>query len=309
MPQRRRHHRLTLSLSLLLTSALRGLPAAETDADAGSTRAAPAPVDDVHAAPVTAPALSLAEAYEQRADLRAYLVSEKLDGVRAYWDGARLITRGGHYINAPDWFTDALPPIPLDGELWLGRGRFARASGIVRRLDPEPGTWRDMRYMLFDLPGADGHFEARLAMLRRLTAAMDQAHVGLVEQTPVADHAALMARLERVVDAGGEGLMLHRRGAPYRAGRSDDLLKVKPYLEGDARVLAHLPGRGKYQGMLGSLLVQLPNGKQFRLGTGFTDAERADPPPVGSMVSFKYHGLTRHGLPRFASFLRITDDL
>jgi DNA ligase-1 len=228
--------------------------------------------------------------------------------VRAYWDGARLITRGGHRINAPGWFTAGLPPIPLDGELWLGRGRFAAVSGAARRLEPEPGTWRDMRYMLFDLPAAAGGFETRLALLKRLLDGIDNRHVGLVAQERVADHEALMARLDRVVAAGGEGLMLHRRDAPYRPGRGDDLLKLKPYLEGEARVLDHLPGRGKYQGMLGALLVELPDGRRFRIGTGFSDAERAAPPPIGSVVSFKYHGLTRTGLPRFASFLRIADE-
>jgi DNA ligase-1 len=299
-----------LGLSLLLCSALRA-PAGDGSGPAmASTDAAPdAITDDGDAALVTTPALALAEVYAPGADLSAYLVSEKLDGVRAYWDGARLITRGGRVINAPDWFTAGLPPVALDGELWLGRGRFAAVSGAARRLEPEPETWRHMRYMLFDLPGADDGFETRLALLGRLIDEAGGAHVQLVEQAPVADHDALMALLERVVAGGGEGLMLHRRDAPYRPGRGSDLLKVKPYLEAEARVVDHVPGRGKYQGMMGSLLVALPDGRRFRIGTGFSDAERAEPPPVGSAVSFKYHGLTKYGLPRFASFLRVADDL
>jgi DNA ligase-1 len=295
-------------LWLLLWSALRAPAAGGTEPMAASTDAATGAATDGDTAPATRPALALAEVYAPGVDVAAYLVSEKLDGVRAYWDGARLITRGGHRINAPAWFTAGLPPIPLDGELWLGRGRFAAVSGAARRLEPEPGTWRDMRYMLFDLPAAAGGFEARLALLKRLLDGIDNRHVGLVAQERVAGHEALMARLDRVVAAGGEGLMLHRRDAPYRPGRDDALLKLKPYLEGEARVLDHLPGRGKYQGMLGALLVELPDGRRFRIGTGFSDAERAAPPPIGSVVSFKYHGLTRTGLPRFASFLRIADE-
>ncbi|KAA6185395.1 DNA ligase [Thiohalocapsa marina] len=255
------------------------------------------------------PDLTLAEVYSPGVDLADYLVSEKFDGVRAYWDGTRLITRGGLVINAPAWFTDGFPDVPLDGELWMGRGSFAKVSGTARRLEPELDAWQRVRYVLFDLPRHDGPFEARAAALQELLQGHANPHLGLAEQTVVADHAALMATLERVVADGGEGLMLHRRDAPYRAGRSDHLLKVKPYLEADARVIDHLPGRGKYQGMLGSLLVEEPDGTRFRIGTGFSDAERADPPPIGSLVSFKYHGRTVNGLPRFASYLRLADPL
>ena len=129
----------------------------------------------------------------------------------------------------------------------------------------------------------------------------------LVDQFRVADHAELMARLEAVVAAGGEGLMLHHEDAPYRAGRSDDLLKVKPYLDAEARVIAHLPGQGRYAGLMGALLVEESSGRRFRLGNGFSDEERRSPPPIGSLVTFKYQGRTRHGLPRFASFLRVRE--
>lgn len=316
----RRHHTrsctwpgaLLLLLSLLRGPQAVGAGSANGGGDAGTPeQAADAPASQGAAAaePAGAPALALAEVYTPGAELSGYLVSEKLDGVRAYWDGRRLITRGGLVINAPDWFTAGLPPLPLDGELWLGRGRFSEVSGAVRRLEPEPDTWRQIRYMLFDLPRGEGGFEVRLAALARLTSTIDNPHVHLVAQRPVADHDTLMTLLDAAVADGAEGLMLSRRDAPYRPGRGDALLKVKPYLEGDARVIGHVPGRGKYQGMLGSLLVELPDGKRFRIGTGFSDAERASPPPEGSLVSFKYHGLTRNGLPRFASFLRVVDDL
>jgi DNA ligase-1 len=264
-------------------------------------------VDAIARAPE--PALTLAEVYEPGIDLNAYLVSEKFDGVRAYWDGRRLITRGGLVINAPPWFTEDLPTHPLDGELWMGRGTFARVSGTVRRHQPDPEAWHQVRYVLFDLPASDAPFAQRAEALEELVAASPNPRLKLAQQTRVADHAALQARLEQVVAEGGEGLMLHHRDAIYRPGRSDRLLKLKPYFEGEATVLEHLPGEGKYAGMLGSMLVEEPDGTQFRLGTGFTDAERAAPPPIGSEVSFKYHGRTKNGLPRFASFLRVADDL
>ncbi|MFW5723552.1 MAG: DNA ligase [Halochromatium sp.] len=255
------------------------------------------------------PELTLAQVYEPGVDLTGYLVSEKFDGVRAYWDGRRLITRGGLIINAPAGFTAGFPDQPLDGELWMGRGTFARLSGTVRTLDPDLEAWQQVRYVVFDLPGAAGGFEARFAALERLLEPIPNARLQLAQQQSIADHEALQARLEEIVAAGGEGLMLHRRNAAYQPGRSTALLKVKPYLEGEAVVLEHLPGQGKYAGMLGSMLVEEPDGTRFKLGTGFSDAERASPPPIGSLVTFKYHGRTKYDRPRFASFLRVAEDL
>ena len=257
--------------------------------------------------PASPPGLMLANVYREGIDLSRYWVSEKLDGVRAYWDGSRLITRGGQTIAAPDWFTTGFPSIPLDGELWMGRGTFETLLGTVRRLEPNHDAWRAVRYRVFDLPGMNAPFGERLQVLKRLPADTPNPHLTPVEQFRVADHADLMAHLEAIVTAGGEGLMLHHEDAPYRAGRSDDLLKVKPDLDAEARVIAHLPGQGKYAGMLGALLVEEPSGQRFRLGTGFSDAERRSPPPIGSVVTFKYHGRTRRGLPRFASFWRVRD--
>jgi DNA ligase-1 len=305
-------HWLRFCLSLIALGLSRGTIAttAESEACGGEARSDGTGCAETTAAlRAAAPALTLANVYEPGIELADYLVSEKLDGVRAYWDGRRLITRGGLLINAPAWFTAGFPAVELDGELWMGRGSFPLVSGTVRRLQPELDAWRRVRYAVFDLPGAGLPFEQRAHALQRIIDDHPSPYLGLVEQTRVNDHGALMALLERVVADGGEGLMLHRRDAHYRPGRSDDLLKVKPYLEAEARVVEHLPGRGKYQHVLGSLLVEEPDGTRFRLGTGFSDAERADPPPVGSMVSFKYQGRTKNGLPRFASFLRVAEDL
>ncbi len=257
------------------------------------------------ASPTARPALMLANIYAEGVDLSAYWVSEKLDGMRAFWDGERLVSRGGHPIHAPNWFTAGFPAVPLDGELWMGRGTFERLSGAVRRQQPDPDDWRQIRLMVFDQPTPDATFGQRLQMLRTLIPAARSPYLRLVEQFRVAGHAELMQHLDAVIQAGGEGLMMHRDDSRYRAGRTDDLLKVKPYLDAEATVIAQLPGRGKYQGMLGALLVEDAAGRRFRLGSGFTDAERRRPPPVGSLVTFKYQGETEQGLPRFACFLRV----
>jgi len=251
------------------------------------------------------PSLMLATDYEAGADVADYWVSEKLDGVRGRWDGRALWTRGGHRIEAPDWFVAGWPEVALDGELWIARGRFDEVSGIVRARHRDDERWRQVRFMVFDLPGHAGGFGERLPELRRLLDGAAIAWLQPVPQFRVTDAAALQARLQAVVAAGGEGLMLHHRDARYRAGRSDGLRKLKPHADAEARVVAHLPGRGKYAGMTGALLVERADGVRFRLGSGLDDAHRAAPPPVGSLVTYRYSGHTRNGLPRFARFLRV----
>lgn len=255
------------------------------------------------------PAIVLAREAVADIDPAPYWVSEKLDGVRAIWDGRRLRFRSGRTVPAPAWFLAALPATPLDGELWIGRGRFAEVSGIVRTTEPDDARWRQVRYLIFELPGAPGDFSARVARMRQVVAAADVPWLGAVEQRRVADRAALSAWLAQVIDAGGEGLMLHRADAPYLTGRSDALLKLKPWQDAEGTVIGHEPGEGRLRGRMGALVLRLDDGRQLRLGTGFTDAERADPPPVGSRVTFRYRGLTVTGLPRFASFLRVRPPL
>ena len=256
-----------------------------------------------------APSLPLANVYREGVDLDRYWVSEKLDGVRAYWDGERLLSRKGNRINAPPWFVEHFPRVPLDGELWMGRGAFERLSGAVRRQRPDDAQWREIRFMVFDLPASPGTFDRRLQRLREMFGTIASPYVAPVEQVRVADRAELMEMLDRVVAGGGEGLMLHRGSSLYTAGRGDDLLKLKTHEDAEAAVVGHLPGKGRLTGMLGALLVETPEGLRFRLGTGFSDEERRNPPPLGATVTYKYYGRTRNGVPRFASFLRVRDEI
>ena len=254
------------------------------------------------------PAIPLANVYHPSVNLEDYWVSEKLDGVRAYWDGEKLWSRGGHVYAAPHWFTAQFPRHPLDGELWSGRGRFAELSGVVRKAQPVDEEWRQVRFHVFDLPVPEKVFEQRYRQLKQLVEASGSPYLALVVQRPVASHPELVAELEQVVAAGAEGLMLKRRNSRYQAGRSDDLLKVKTHDDAEATVVGHLQGKGKYEGLMGSLEVELANGRRFRIGTGFSDAERQNPPAVGTVITFRYRGFTATGLPRFASFLRVRND-
>lgn len=254
------------------------------------------------------PELTLANVYQKGMSLDGYWVSEKLDGVRAYWTGERFLSRGGHEYRAPTWFTEGFPDHPLDGELWMGRGRFAELSGAVRQEVPDDDDWQRIRFMVFDLPDKEATFDQRLTRLRVLIEEVGSLYMALVDQQRASTHEKLMQRLDEAVDGGAEGLMLRLGGSGYRSGRSNDLLKVKQYQDAEAVVVRHLPGQGKFEGLMGSLLVELEDGRQFRIGSGFTDGERASPPDPGTTITFKYYGLTATGLPRFASFLRIRND-
>lgn len=253
------------------------------------------------------PAPTLPTLWRDGLDPAAYLVSEKFDGVRAVWDGSTLRFRSGRVVSAPAWFSARLPGVPLDGELWLGRGRFDELSGIVRTRVPVDADWRQVRFMVFELPCAGGSFAGRAQRIREIVRQADWPPLLAVDQSPIAHREALQRRLAATVAQGGEGLVLHRADAPYSAGRSDAMMKLKPSLDTEATVVGHQAGRGKYSGQLGALELRTPQGRQFMLGSGFSDAQRRDPPAVGSVVTYRYRDLTPNGLPRFASFLRVRE--
>ena len=253
------------------------------------------------------PPLLLAEKWEVHIDVTGYWLSEKLDGVRAYWDGTQFLSRLGNRFHAPDWFTKGLPNTPLDGELWGGRKLFQRTVGIVKR--QASADWKSLAYVVFDAPSHAGPFESRIERCVELLGkgACDFAKVH--HQEPCLGLSHLRSELARVDALGGEGLMARRPKSHYEIGRSATLLKVKTFRDAEARVVAHLPGVGRHAGRLGALLVELADGTRFNVGTGFSDKEREDPPAIGALVSFRYQELSDRGVPRFPSYLGERIDL
>ena len=254
------------------------------------------------------PAPMLASRFHDAGNLAHWLVSEKLDGVRARWDGRRLLTRTGTAIDAPAWLTAGWPTQAMEGELWMGRGRFQQVSDLVRALGRDDASWRQVHFMAFDLPGDAGPFAQRAQRLRSLVLRTNAAPLRAVAQVRLGSRAALDAHLQAVVAAGGEGLMLQRADAHYVGGRSDRLLKYKPSADAEARVVGYRPGQGRYAGLVGALLVEDAHGRRFALGSGLSDADRRQPPRIGQQVTFRYNGLTAKGTPRFARYLRPRHD-
>jgi DNA ligase-1 len=248
------------------------------------------------------PPLLLAETWDNALDLSGWWMSEKLDGVRAYWDGKQFQSRQGNLYHAPDWFIAGLPEVPLDGELWLDRKKFQRTVSIVRRQD-KSDLWKEIRFLVFDAPAIKDPFEKRLKALADLFARKKLPHAATHDQVPCKNTEHLRKELARVESLGGEGLMLRQPGSLYQSGRSSTLLKVKTFHDAEATVTGHQAGAGKHKGRLGALLVKLPDGTQFAVGTGFSDKERGAPPPIGSVITFRYQELTEAGVPRFPSYV------
>jgi DNA ligase-1 len=249
----------------------------------------------------TLPALQLANSYQRQHSVSDFWISEKLDGVRAFWDGKQLRSRSGQWIKLPEALLMQLPEFALDAELWAGRGQFQHVMQALQQNAPAE-LWQTIRLMVFDAPQQPGTFTERLQFLQQHLPVT--AFVQLVPQQQLQTQAQLEQLLQQVVAEGGEGLMLHNGHALYQSGRVSHLQKLKLVEDAEARVVAHLPGKGQFSGMMGALLVELADGRRFKLGSGFTVAERKDPPKIGTLVTFQYQGLTHKGTPRFAVFLR-----
>lgn len=253
------------------------------------------------------PRLLLANVWNQSTDPTGWWMSEKYDGLRGYWDGRKLWTRQGNLIHAPDYFLAELPrDVALDGELWIGHGKFEETVSTVRSDTPDD-RWKNVHFMVFDAPQAKGGFEQRMQFLHA-TLPRENRFVRVVVQERCQGVTQLLAERDRVVRLGGEGLMLRQPESQYESGRSPTLLKVKPYDDAEATVIAHEPGTGKFAGKLGALHVRTDDGREFSIGSGFSDAERETPPPVGTIITYRFRGLTAKGLPRFASYLRVRRD-
>ena len=251
-----------------------------------------------------APPISLAQSYNDTFDLAKYLISEKYDGARAWWNGKHLISRGGNIYNAPAWFTDALPKHTLDGELWLGHGRFQELMQVIRDATPDDVAWQSVRYMVFDLPELQNTFEERQKQLTSVLENISSPWISQVTQLKAKNKQDLLSMLDTTINNGGEGLVLQRADLSYIAGRHSGMLKYKRLQDAEATVVGYEAGKGKYLGMTGSLVVVNSSGKKFKLGSGLTDQERRHPPAIGTQVTYRYQGHTNSGKPRFAVFLR-----
>ena len=248
--------------------------------------------------------VQLAKTY-QRQGVSEYLVSEKLDGVRAIWRNQQLVTRNGNKIYAPSWFTKNWPNKWLDGELWSQHNDFEFIASTVLDKKPNQAAWRKIKFFVFDMPDNENVFSIRYQNYLAAILETDSDYLAAVEQHQFSDESQLERFYQARLKQGAEGVILHAKQARFSHGRSAHLLKYKPYQDAEAIIVGYSAGKGKYQGMVGALIVELKSGEQIKLGSGLSDALRKKPPVIGSQVTYRYNGFTKYGKPRFARFLRV----
>ncbi|MBL4940105.1 MAG: DNA ligase [Colwellia sp.] len=254
------------------------------------------------------PKIQHAITYKAVEDIKEYWLSEKLDGMRGYWNGKQLITRQGNLIYSPKWFTKNWPKHAMDGELWIKRNQFQTTMSCVRKRYINEVCWRKVRFMLFDLPEHNDIFTLRIKAMQQLIKTTDTPYLAMVEQFKVTNIKQLDNKLNTIIEHQGEGLMLHLGSAYYHVGRTANIMKLKKHQDGEASVIAHLPGKGKYTGKMGAIRVKTTEGIIFKIGSGFSDKERDNPPAIGSIITYKYNGKTQADIPRFARYWRIRAD-
>ncbi len=264
------------------------------------------------------PSLILLKTYHSDLAVEGWLMSEKLDGVRAYWDGKQLLSRNGNRFFAPEWFVNSLPPFELDGELWLGREQFQETVSIVTRKQPDE-RWMRVTYQIFEVPNQSGGLLNRLSVLQAYLDKNPTSHLKVIKQKVVKNSAEVQQALQKIIALQGEGLVLRRGDREYYTGRSNDALKVKLKQDAECVVVGYTEGKGKYLGQIGALKCELLAGeflalkrtadRVIKIGSGLSDALREEPPPIGTRITFQYMGLTQKGLPRFPVFLRVRASL
>jgi len=250
------------------------------------------------------PGVMLAHTWTADIDPSNWWMSEKLDGVRAIWNGEQLVTRNAVAINAPDWFTASLPQgAMLDGELWMGRGKFQMTSGIVRRNEPSP-EWRNIGYKVFDIPMHIGHLRDRYSDIVRLL--RKNPYASPVSQHGITSKSYMLDYFAGVIRDGGEGLIIRDPDSIWIPTRSTTMLKVKSCDECDAIVYGHDKGEGRNENRLGALVCVRAGDitrAMFGVGTGLSDSDRENPPAIGATVRVGHNGFTDSGVPRFPVFL------
>ncbi|QFR48869.1 DNA ligase [Sulfurimonas lithotrophica] len=246
------------------------------------------------------PNLFLLNTYTDDKNISGWYMSEKLDGVRAYWDGEKLISRGGKVFNPPTFFIKNFPKHKLDGELWSKRNDFENISSIVKTKKSNE-KWKELTYNIFEVPSARG------SLLQRLSNVKETKYLKLIKQIKVKNKEHLKEFLSTIEKQGGEGVVVRDGSLPYYTGRDNNSLKVKSYQDAECKVVSFNNGNGKYKNKLGSLNCKLKSDKIIKIGSGFSDKQRKNPPKIGSIITFKYYGLTSKGNPKFPVFLRQRD--
>ena len=263
--------------------------------------------------------LRLSEYKDQ--NVSGWLASEKLDGVRAYWDGENLLSRQGKKLNAPLSFTKNFPKFALDGELYAKELKFEEIQATVMDKLPDEKAWGRLKFHIFDVPEASGSLLDRLEVLAKFLKNEPNHNLIIIKQIKMRDNAQFLKFTESIIAKGGEGAVVREPNTPYERKRSKNALKFKKFKDAECEVIAINKGSGKYVKFAGSLTCKALGGKDdeekagepksgtiFKIGSGLSDEKRQNPPKIGSIITYKFQNLTANGKPRFPIFLRVRED-
>jgi len=249
------------------------------------------------------PKLFLLKTYTHDKNVSGWVMSEKLDGVRAYWNGKELISRSGKKFHAPKSFTQGFPSFELDGELWSKRGDFEKIVSIVNT-QSNTNRWKELTYNIFEVPNQDGTLPERLSIIKTYLQKHTKTKIKIIKQIKINKVEEVQDFFEKVNDMQGEGIVIRNPSLPYYVGRKKDALKHKAFTDAECKIVELIQGKGKYQGLLGAIKCDY-KGKIIKIGTGFSDQQRMTSFQVGTLITFKYYGVTRLENPKYPVFLRV----
>jgi DNA ligase-1 len=246
------------------------------------------------------PNLLLLKTYKDQ-NISGWVMSEKLDGIRAYWDGKNMRFRSGKIIHTPKYFTKDYPSFELDGELWTKRKDFENISSIVRDTIPNERKWKEIKHYIFEVPNAKGNLFQRLSLAKKY----ENNIIKIIPQIKISNIKSMKKYLRDLENKGAEGIVVRDANAKYINKRTSKALKIKSFKDDECTIIGYTKGKGKFKNSIGALKCRLKNGIEFKVGSGLTNKLRLSPPKIGTIITFKYQNLTKYNKPRFPVYLRV----
>lgn len=264
----------------------------------------------------------------QNINFNNFVMSEKLDGVRAIFDRKTIKTRSGRKICPPQFWLkefENLNEIKLDGELWIARGKFGEISSAVAKFSGDKcdnnnksDIWQEISYNIFDSDICENKSIKNCEKILK-EKFKNFKYIKIIEQKEAKNKENIDKFFNEIIKKGGEGIIL-RENLP-KDFNNRIAYKYKPFYDAECIVKEHIKGKGKNSGKLGSILCEmnikdLPQFRDsiesqiinFKIGTGFNETQRKNPPKIGEKIQFRYNELTKNNIPRFAVFIRIRNE-
>lgn len=243
-----------------------------------------------------------------------YAVSEKFDGIRALWDGQNMFSKSGKILAIPPCFSDKLSPLGLkngdfvEGELWIDYGAFDEISSVILRKNPTCTDFERVKYLIFNAHlGESSDFLANLSQVKGILDSQNLTQdrcIQVITQHRFATQKELSDFFNTVIAKGGEGVIVRDSRVAF---------KLKPQNDAECKIVDYSRGKGRIRGKVGAIICEsladknsgIEKGVIFRIGSGLSDKMRENPPKIGTIITYKFSGISKNGIPKHTRFLRI----